>query len=237
MVQQLMEKTGVKRVYLEPPVKIEGADKYLTTYVLMTQGHNDFKKLVILIQDEGMRPGSWTADINGSLFESSMYQWAEAAKDFQFSLLVLNPNDNTIRKTDTPIPGSETPEKHAEYAWNTMVVENFNVREVAIVTHRNGCKLALHLSTNGKRFTELVTQIAFIDSNDIKECQMNLPHIRFYERKCAHKSGNCEMVKTEKPESMPYLATAKILTILGYNPDECGVGNNLHACGIDVTRK
>lgn len=156
-----MEQNGMIRRYLPDNIPEEKA-----TFVYCTKSElKNPKKLMVIIHGSGVvRAGQWARSmiINHSLDAGTILPYIKKAREQGFEIIVTNTNDNYRNKK--PIPGSETPEKHAISAWEKFV-QPANADAIAVVAHSYGGHIAIDLSEKyTKDFEDKVFALALTDS-------------------------------------------------------------------------
>lgn len=82
--------------------------------------------LVLLISNLKTQPGIWsrTLCIDQGFNQGSMIPYVEKALSNKYAVMIANPYINTYKLTDgsfCKIPGSETPEDHLRYIYETFI--------------------------------------------------------------------------------------------------------------------
>lgn len=160
-VYDLLIAAGLQRITIPATAKPNEP----STFVFANRA--DFRaseKLLVLIHGSGVvRAGQWARRliINNSLRHGTQLPYIERALELGYDVLVLNTNDN--RRNGVAIPNSASPEQHAEYVWQQLVLPS--PARVAIVAHSYGGIVTQRLAQRfGEHFAGKVFAVGFTDS-------------------------------------------------------------------------
>ncbi|XP_071168017.1 cotranscriptional regulator ARB2A-like isoform X2 [Mytilus edulis] len=165
-IYELLEKEGLERVSI--PVDAE-ADDPTSFFFQSKDAQSNPDKLLILIHGSGpVKAGQWARRLimNDCLASGTQLPYIKWAMSNGYGVIVANTNINTAKvgKTKKKIRGSESPEKHTTYLWETFV-QPAHAKNIAIVAHSYGGVCVLNLVNNFlKQFKERVFAMAFTDS-------------------------------------------------------------------------
>ncbi|KAI5721911.1 hypothetical protein M8J76_000739 [Diaphorina citri] len=162
-VYDLLTEEGLDKVRV-PPVQ-PNSDPTLSSFIFTSPEYEKSEKLMVLIHGSGVvRAGQWARSIiiNKDLKSGTQLSYIRKAKDEGYGVIVMNTNDNT--RDGVRIPGSESPESHAESVWKQCVVSS-QARHIAIVAHSYGGVVTAHLASQFEAdFLSRVFAIGFTDS-------------------------------------------------------------------------
>ncbi|XP_017301601.1 FAM172 family protein homolog CG10038-like [Diaphorina citri] len=152
-VYDLLTEEGLDKVRV-PPVQ-PNSDPTLSSFIFTSPDYEKSEKLMVLIHGSGVvRAGQWARSIiiNKDLKSGTQLSYIRKAKDEGYGVIVMNTNDNT--RDGVRIPGSESPESHAESVWKQCVVSS-QARHIAIVAHSYGGVVTAHLISRNWVSSEL----------------------------------------------------------------------------------
>mmetsp|Transcript_100564 Transcript_100564/g.181527 ORF Transcript_100564/g.181527 Transcript_100564/m.181527 type:complete len:314 (-) Transcript_100564:16-957(-) len=151
---------------LTPVVVPLGAEKGPRSSVFVSEGFQAAEKLLLIIQGSGrVRVGVWGCAlcINKDLDHGTMLPYLQKAKEQNYGVIVLNPNDNSVERA--PIPGSETADRHVAYVWEHFVsAQCASTATVDIVAHSNGGRALLEFLARSPAATSRIRHVVFTDS-------------------------------------------------------------------------
>ncbi|XP_048583591.1 FAM172 family protein homolog [Nematostella vectensis] len=160
----LEEKAGLKRVY----VPIDPRENESVGFIFMSEDALRAEKLMILIHGSGVvRAGQWARSliINDCLESGTMLSYIARARKEGYGVLVTNGNENTSVKKGKMqrIRGSESPESHFDYVWNTFI-SKAAASSIVIVAHSYGGVVVVHGMKRCPGAMSRVKAVAFTDS-------------------------------------------------------------------------
>ncbi|XP_052098240.1 cotranscriptional regulator FAM172A-like isoform X2 [Mytilus californianus] len=165
-VYELLEKEGLERT----TIPVDAQEDEPTSFFFQTKdAQSNPDKLLILIHGSGpVKAGQWARSLimNDCLDSGTQLPYIRWAMSNGYGVIVANTNINTatVGKAKKKIRGSESPEKHTTYLWETFV-QPAQAKNVAIVAHSYGGVCVLNLvNTFLKEFKERVFAMAFTDS-------------------------------------------------------------------------
>jgi pimeloyl-ACP methyl ester carboxylesterase len=124
-------------------------------------------KLLVMIHGSGVvRAGQWARRliINEDLDKGTMLPFIAHARETGWGVVVMNTNMNTAGKTDEDIPGSESPEDHANTVWENIVAKS-DAKNIVIIAHSYGGVVAMELARSFKAdFLDRVSGVFMTDS-------------------------------------------------------------------------
>ena len=124
-------------------------------------------KLLVLIHGSGVvRAGQWARRliINEDLNKGTMLPFIAHARQAGWGMVVMNTNMNTDTDTGRDIPGSETPEEHANTVWQNVVAKS-EAKNIVIIAHSYGGVVTMNLARTFKTdFLERVSGVFLTDS-------------------------------------------------------------------------
>lgn len=161
-VYELLEENGMHKIYVGDP----DIPKEQKTFVFSSSKELvDVDKLMVIIHGSGVvRAGQWARSliINDCIDSGTVLPYIKKARDSGFAVLVTNTNDNY--RNGKKIPGSASPEAHAQTVWET-IIQPANPKLIAIVAHSYGGVVTVQLASKFKDdFEKRVFAVAFTDS-------------------------------------------------------------------------
>ena len=134
----------------------------------------DVNKLLIIMHGGGyVKAGQFSQRqiINHGLQEGSQLLHIDKALSLGYSVVILNTNDNrkTISGYTCDIRGSETPERHAQHAWE-HIIQKLPHKEIHIIAHSYAGEVVLNMAQHCKDFMRRVSAVALLDSTH-KACE------------------------------------------------------------------
>eukprot|EP00092_Neocalanus_flemingeri_P087826 GFUD01110896.1.p1 GENE.GFUD01110896.1~~GFUD01110896.1.p1 ORF type:complete len:372 (-),score=143.23 GFUD01110896.1:60-1175(-) len=159
-VYGLLEKQGkLNRVDIGP------ADP--KSFIFCSRDYQSSEKLLVLIHGSGVvRAGQWARRliINEDLNKGTMLPFIEHAREKGWGVVVMNTNMNTDTETGMDIPGSDTPEEHADTVWQSVVAKS-EAKNIVIIAHSFGGVVAMNLARSFKSdFLSKVSGVFLTDS-------------------------------------------------------------------------
>ncbi|KAI9199346.1 Arb2 domain-containing protein [Polychytrium aggregatum] len=167
--EQLVETLGLLRKIVpvdatpnEPTSKI-----FMSPNALTAAG-----KLLVLIPGINIRVGQWARKIvmNDNINKGSVFDYVRQGQSEGYEIMVLNNNENIGRALPgtkrRPIRGSESPERHVEYVFDSLI-KGARAAQIFVVAHSFGghCIARLVSSHQGaNNIRARISAIAFTDS-------------------------------------------------------------------------
>lgn len=168
--QQLVEHYELQEVWLPP-----NAHRARQTNIFLSPNIHENDRLMLIIQGSGaVRPGQWARAlcINDSLKTGTIFEYLERAQKENFSVVVLNPNNNNCIVQDPEsgelfeieIREHECPEQHCVSVWD-FIKSFIQPKDIAIVAHSYAGICTKHLlNCRGPDIIPLLRAIAFTDA-------------------------------------------------------------------------
>jgi hypothetical protein len=137
------------------------------SFIFCTSDYKSSEKLLVLIHGSGVvRAGQWVRRliINDGLDKGTMLPFIAHARETGWGVVVMNTNMNTGTETGKDIPGSETPEEHADTFWKNVVAKS-DAKHIAIIAHSYGGVVTMNLARKFTTdFLERVSGVFMTDS-------------------------------------------------------------------------
>ena len=127
-------------------------------------------KCICIIQGTGtVRVGLWARSvcINANLYLGSIIPYIKKAFENNFSLIVLNPNENCdIDDNKKKIPEFQTMESHCNYVYEHIIKKNNNIKNLYIIAHSMGgyCTIQILVKNEEDLLSGKIKKIVFTDS-------------------------------------------------------------------------
>lgn len=161
-VYDLLESEGLRRLPLPK-------DENNASFIFCTENVDSADKLIILIHGSGVvRAGQWARSliINDCLDSGTQIPYIKKATQLGYGVYVLNTNDNhrVVDGNKQSIPGSSSPQEHANTFWNNYISES-RAQKIAIVAHSFGGIVTMSLASQFEEdFLNRVFAIGLTDS-------------------------------------------------------------------------
>jgi len=143
-----------------------GAESGARCPIYVSEGFDSASKVLLLIQGSGrVRVGVWGCAlcINKDLDQGTMLPYLREAADRGYGVIVLNPNLNQV--DGQPIPGSETPDRHVAYVWESVLLARCRGdASVDVVAHSNGGRALLYFMADCEAAAKRIHRLALTDS-------------------------------------------------------------------------
>jgi len=137
------------------------------SFIFCSSDYKSREKLLVLIHGSGVvRAGQWARRliINEDLDKGTMLPFIAHASEAGWGVVVMNTNMNTETDTGRDIPGSETPEEHAETVWSEVIAKS-EAKNIVIIAHSFGGVVTMNLARTFKTdFLDRVTGVFLTDS-------------------------------------------------------------------------
>ncbi|KAI9325438.1 Arb2 domain-containing protein [Zopfochytrium polystomum] len=161
IVNRLQSEFGLRK----ETVPIDTAAGEPTSFILMSpDALSSSEPLLLLLPGIAIQVGQWARKIviNESLRRGSMMEYVGRATAAGYNVIIFNSNMNHVENRS--IRGSESPEAHVAYVWDTFV-KPAAASDIAIVAHSYGgeCTARL-LESRESEVRDRVRGIAFTDS-------------------------------------------------------------------------
>jgi len=138
------------------------------SFIFCSKDVKQKNKLVVMIHGSGVvRAGQWARRliINEDLDKGTMLPYINHINKRGWGVVVMNTNHNTDEK-EREIPGSESPEEHAETVWSEMIKDS-KAEQIVVIAHSYGGVVTMSLAggkVSMEDFKTRVVGVFFTDS-------------------------------------------------------------------------